>query len=234
VSGSGFGNLTGDALEVIVYKCLDLVYEANPRYAYQGHFRLKEPKFGGRYRKTQPPRSIGHHATTREADFLQFGHDAGPLCIECKNYREWIYPHHEIIKELIIKAHELDAIPVLVARRFHYTTTKNLLAPAGIIAHESYFQYYPADQADLAAKVRDKRSLGFTDVVASEEPHERTAKFFQHSLSGIIEPMAAKWRANKDALLAYALDASNLPQLYTAIGSPAGGKWADDDVQGPD
>jgi hypothetical protein len=74
VSGSGFGNLTGDALELIVYKCLDQVYEADPRYAFQGHFRLTEPKVGGRYRKTQPPKNIGSHSTAKEADFLQFGH----------------------------------------------------------------------------------------------------------------------------------------------------------------
>jgi hypothetical protein len=75
------------------------VYAANPRYPFQGHFRCKEVKVGGRYRKTQPPKNIGSNSTTKEADFLQFGHDAGPLCIECKNYREWTYPHHEFIKE---------------------------------------------------------------------------------------------------------------------------------------
>ena len=37
--------------------------------------------------------------------------------------------------------------------------------------------------------------------------------------------MAAKWNANKNALLSYALDELNLAQLYTEIGSPAGGKW---------
>jgi len=73
---------------------------------------LDEPKQGGRYRKTQPPRNIGSHESMKEPDFIQFGHDPGPLCIECKNYREWTYPHHEFIKELIIKAAYLNAIPV--------------------------------------------------------------------------------------------------------------------------
>ena len=225
VSGHGFGNLTGDALELIVYKCLDQVYAPNPRYPFQGHFRLNEPKVGGRYRKIQPPKNIGSQSTAKEADFLQFGHDAGPLCIECKNYREWTYPHHDFIKELIIKAVELRAIPVLVARRIHYTTIKNFLEPAGIIAHESYFQYYPPDQAELAAKVKDKRSLGFTDVTASEEPHIRTAFFFNDNLPTIVGRMAAKWNENKDALLAYALEEINIAHLYTMIKSPVGGKW---------
>jgi hypothetical protein len=197
VSGSGFGNLTGDALELIVQKCLDQVYAADPRFPYQGYFHLNEPKTPqGRYRKTQPPKSIGPHSTQKEADFLQFGHAAGPLCIECKNYREWIYPHHDMISELIVKAADLGAIPVLIARRLHYTSMTNLLEPAGIIAHETYHQYYPADRAELAEKVKHKRSLGFTDVLPADAPHPRTVKFFTTTLPTIVDRMAARWRAN--------------------------------------
>ncbi len=156
---------------------------------------------------------------------MQFGHDAGPLCIECKNYREWTYPNQQFIKDLIIRSIELNAVPVLIARRIHYTTITNFLLPAGIIAHESYYQYFPADQAELAAKAKDKRLLGFTDVTASEDPHNRTLTFFKTHLPKIADPMAAKWNANKNALLSYALDELNLAQLYTEIGSPAGGKW---------
>jgi hypothetical protein len=79
----------------------------------------------------------------------------------------------------------------------------------------------------LAAKVRDKRSLGFTDVLAQEEPHDRTVRFFQKTLPKIVDPMGETWHRNKDALLEYALGSTNLAQLYTAIGSPAGGKWFD-------
>jgi len=226
VSAGGFGNLTGDALEVIVYKCLDKIAAAKPRYTYQGHFELDKPKDKhGRYRKVQPPKAVAGHSTAKEADFLQFGYEAGPLAIECKNYREWIYPHHGVIKETIVKAYELGCLPVLVARRFHYTTMTNLLRPGGILAHEALFQYYPADQAELAERVRDKTKLGFTDVLASEEPHARTEKFFSSDLPKVAEMMAAAWGANRDALYAYARDQMNLAQLYTEIGSPAGGKW---------
>jgi hypothetical protein len=230
VSGSGFGNLSGDALEVVVFKCLNKIYETNPRFPYQGQFLLNEPKVGGRYRKIQPPKHVGSHSTGKEADFLQFGHNPGPLCIECKNYREWLYPHHQSVKDLIIKAAEMRTIPVLVARRIHYSTITNLLEPAGIIAHQSYFQYYPADQAALAVKAKDKRLLGFTDVLASEEPHARTSTFFETNLPKIVEPMSEKWRKNQDAVVAYALGDMNLAQLYTAIESPAGGKWFESNI----
>jgi len=226
VSTGTFGNLTGDALEVIVYKSLAKVAAAKPRYAYQGHFLLDEPKDKhGRYRKVQPPKSVGALSTAKEADFLQFGHEEGPLCIECKNYREWIYPHHGVIKETVVKAYELGCLPVLVARRIHYTAMTNLLRPAGIMAHEALFQYYLADQVELAERVRDKTKLGFTDVLASEEPHPRTEKFFSHDLLHVVGAMAQAWSRNRDALYAYAKDQMNLAQLYSEIGSPAGGKW---------
>ena len=228
VSGHGFGNLTGDALELIVYKCLQEIYDDDPRYPYQGAFHLDKPKNAqGRYHKTQPPKAIGLFSTQKEADFLQFGHAPGALCIECKNYREWIYPHHEAIRDLIVKASELGAIPVLIARRIHYSAMTNLLAPAGIIAHESYYQYYPADQTELAERVKHKNSLGFTDVAATETPHDRTRKFFSNTLPSIVAPMAQRWKANQTALLEYANDDINQAQLYSAIGSPAGGKWKD-------
>lgn len=165
---------------------------------------------------------------------MQFGYAEGGLCIECKNYREWLYPHHGIIKELIIKASELALIPVLIHRRTHYTTKTNFLEPAGIIAHESYFQYYPSDQAELAARVGHKRSLGFTDVRATEEPHPRTRKFILVTLPKIVPHMAKRWHENQAQLLRYALGQINLSQLYTEIGSPAGGKWHEFEDQPPD
>lgn len=226
ITGGGFGNLTGDALEIIVGKCLEQVYTNDRKYAYLGHFHLNEPKNAhGRYRKTQPPRGVGPHHTSKEADFLQFGHAAGPLCIECKNYRAWLYPNDGIIRDLIIKADDLHAMPLLVYRRLHYTTVTNLLAPAGIIAHESYFQYFPAAQTKLAEEAKHKRSLGFTDILASETPHPRTVKFFTTILPRIVDIMANRWRANRSALVDYAAGEINLAQLYTAIDSPAGGKW---------
>jgi hypothetical protein len=229
ISTGGFGNLTGDALELVVFKTLHQIFEADPAHAYQGAFHLDRPKDShGRYRKTQPPKHIGPRSTVAEADFLQYGHKIGPLCIECKNRREWIYPTDTDIKELILKSHDLGAIPVLVARRLHYTTRTNLLEPAGIIAHETFLQYYPADKAKIAEQVRDKGSLGFTDVTAAEEPHPRTIKFFSSILPKISDRMGNRWKKNEAALLEYARGEINLAQLYNAIGSPGAGNWIDE------
>lgn len=80
---------------------------------------------------------------------------------------------------------------------------------------------------DLAERAKHKRSLGFTDVIATEDPHPRTVKFFNRILPKIVDYMGERWKANRSALVDYAVGDINLAQLYTAIDSPAGGKWED-------
>jgi hypothetical protein len=221
-------NLVGEALELVVFKALKAKAAASPRYSYQGHFDLAAPKDDfGHYKKVKPLKYIHGNVTKKDPDFLQFGHDTGPLCIECKNYREWFYPHWDGIKTLIIRAAELEAVPVLIARRLHYSMIRNFLEPAGIIAHETYNQYYPGSHAALAEQVRDRDKLGFTDVLATEEPEHRVSHFIDTTLPNITDYMGARWRANKDALVAYARDEIVLAQLYNAINSPAAGNWHD-------
>ena len=166
--------------------------------------------------------------TSNPIDFILHGFEQGSLCIECKNLREWVYPHHGIIKELIQKALDLNATPLLVARRIHYTAIRNLLEPAGIIAHETYYQYYPKTEAELADHVRHKRALGYSDVRATEDLTTRTSKFWLDVLPRIADRMALRFCQNKEALSEYVNDEIHLAQLYNAIDSPAAGNWRDE------
>ena len=75
--------------------------------------------------------------------------------------------------------------------------------------------------------MKARRSLGFFDVRATLEPDKRTRKFFLTDLPKIVDIAASRFRSNREALSQYAHDEINLAQLYTAIGSPAGGKWVD-------
>jgi len=221
-------NVIGDALEIATFQALTQTRAAMPRYHFDGHFYLDQPKNEhGRFLQRKATTEINGRSTSKQPDFLQHGHNSGTVCIECKNYREWLYPRQRYIKHHIRRCYELDTIPVFVVRRIHYTTRTNFFAPAGIIAHETYYQYMPSDCADIADQARHKRSLGFTDLLASEEPHARTVKFFSVDLPKIVEPMAVLWKANKETLFQYATEQINLAQLYTAISSPAGGKWTE-------
>ena len=137
-------------LEVIVYKALKNINEEHPRHTFDGAIDLEGPKHpDGRYKKTDPPLILSGNRTTKPVDFVLHGFEHGSLLIECKNLREWVYPHHGLIKELIQKALDLNATPLLVARRIHYSAIRNLLEPAGIIAHETYNQFYPSTEVEF-------------------------------------------------------------------------------------
>jgi hypothetical protein len=221
VSGHGFGNLVGDALELAVYKCLLATHETNPQLTFLGQFALDAPKIGMRYKKTHPPKTLSGHATIKEFDFIQLGHVCGAIGIECKNYREWLYPHDSIIRDLILKSSSLHVLPLLIARRIQFSAKTNFLRPAGILFHESLFQYYPADQIELAERARDKRLLGFSDIDSSEQPRPFTLRFFRDALPKIVEPATTLWTTNREALVAYAREEISRQELYRAIGSPA-------------
>ena len=213
VSTGNFPNLIGDALEVIVYKALLSLNQAHPRYAFHGVFDVNASKDRhGRYSKTEPPQIVSGHRTHKVPDFILYGFDSGPICIECKNLREWFYPGERRIKDLIKMALDLHVTPLFVARRIHYTTIRNFLEPAGIIAHETYYQYYPTAHQALADRVKHKRSLGFSDIRATEDPHPRTIKFFQHDLMKVADKMAERFRNNETALSDYVGNEINLAQ----------------------
>lgn len=228
VATGQFPNLVGDALEVITYKCLMELHRSAPRHDFLGSMDLVSSKNKhGRYIKVEPPNSISGNKCLKVPDFFLGGFSFGNICIECKNLREWIYPRNGLIRDLIRKGVETDTIPLLIARRLHYTTITNLFVPAGIMSHESYYQYYPSDNGELASAVSEKRSLGFSDVRATEQPDKRTQNFFLGNLPKFADNMAVRFRANKSALIDFADGNINLAQLYNAIGSPAAGKWVD-------
>ena len=58
----------------------------------------------------------------KRLDFLVHDLAAGYAGIEVKNLREWLYPDRVEIHELLLKCCALDVVPVLIARRIHYST----------------------------------------------------------------------------------------------------------------
>lgn len=221
-------NVIGDALEIATFQALKAAKDAKPRHHFEGYYYLDKPKNQyGRFQQKKAPTELNGRTTNLQPDFLQHGHDAGTLCIECKNYREWLYPQKDYIKHHILRCDQLNAIPVIIARRIHYSTISNFFLPAGIIAHEALYQYFPSDQHQLAMAAKHKKSLGFTDIRATEDADPRTIKFFTVDLPRIVTPMTENWHRNREYLVAYAKGDLNLAQLYTKIGSRAGGKWID-------
>jgi hypothetical protein len=157
------------------------------------------------YSKEEPQRHIGIRSLPGKTnlDFLLRTRDAGPLGIECKNVRHWMYPHVEELSETIAKCIALDAVPVFIARRIHYSTFA-LLSKCGFIFHQTYNQFFPSAYAELAAKARDKNTLGYHDIRTGNATDVRLHKFVTVNLLTVAADARAKFDAHKDLLEMYA------------------------------
>lgn len=212
VSDNAFTQRIGQALEIAVLKTM-----AESNYRYFGDFRdLHEHDDATLYSKQEPPTNLGRRKTSAPVDFL-LAFETETLAIEVKNVRPWLYPDSEELKGLLKKAVELDAIPVLVARRIPYVTFAEILRPCGVIAHQVYNQRYPASGANLAAQAAHKDNLGYHDVRASNEPDDRLRTFFHTNLPRLVADARSNFDANKDLLLALADGELNYATFHTQL-----------------
>jgi hypothetical protein len=170
----------------------------------------------------QPPISLSGTTLSGPPDFVIFHPAAGgePALLECKNLRQWLYPSSPEIKELVAKALTCDMTPILVARRLPFITKVALCEPAGIIAHETYYQLYPETDAgrNLAAQVTRTRGLGYADVRAIENPLPRTVKFFEQHLPVLLPSAAANFQKNRGLLKQWVDGQITWPTLRLGLG----------------
>jgi hypothetical protein len=203
----------GDALEATICAALQ-----NVGAAFRG--RVREIPDERRFEKTPPPQTLLGHTTTRLPDFIVFDDNAGPINIECKNTREWIYLESEELKQVIITAYELHTTPLFASRKIHYTASTNLMEPAGILIHESYNQYYPTYLQAVAEQARHVDNLGYSDILIGTTPTPRTQKFFSTLLPRPAQEAQRKFERHRDALYEFAKEQLPRDELYRAIGSP--------------
>lgn len=133
-----------------------------------------------------------------------------------KNIREWLYPDREEIRELLFKCCSLDVVPVLVARRIHYSTF-SVLNYCGVILHQTYNQLYPYSAKVLADQVKDKNMLGYHDVRVGNEPDVRLVRFIHKNLPQVLPPARKKFDVFKDLLWAYANGEHPYSRIYDCI-----------------
>lgn len=174
----------GQALEIAVFRAL----RGQESLQFFGNFPdLSEHDDGQLYRKEEPPSSVSGAQIRggRKLDFLALDTKAGPVGIEVKNIREWLYPDREELRELIGKCCDIGAVPVLVARRIPYVTF-SVLGGCGLIFHQTYNQLYPNADKELALRARDKKLLGYHDIRLGNEPDARLVRFVQENLPGVV------------------------------------------------
>jgi hypothetical protein len=192
----------GQTLEIAVYRAL-LTQSTLP---FLGAFlNLNEHDDATLYKKEEPPSSLSGRTIPdgKKLDFLVSHSSAGYAGIEVKNIREWFYPDREEVRELLFKCCALDVVPVLIARRIHYSSF-TVLNPCGVIIHQTYNQLYPAVDADLAAQVRDKTLMGYHDVRLGNVPDARLLHFIQTNLPALLPQARTQFDEFKDLLCAYA------------------------------
>jgi hypothetical protein len=217
----------GQALEIATYRALCQI----PKADFYGRFvDLDAHDDSKMYSKEEPPRHIGIRSLPGKTtlDFLFLTPDAGPLGVECKNVRHWMYPHVEEISETLSKCLALDAVPVFIARRIPYATFA-VFSKCGFIFHQTYNQLFPASSAELAAKAKDKTLLGYHDIRLGNIPDARLIKFVTVNLPSIAAAARAKFDAHKDLLEPYA----NNEMRYDEFATRLLRRWRGQDEDGP-
>lgn len=186
----------GQTLEIAVFKAL----VSSDHFETLGSYTdLDDHDDSSLYVKEEPPSSIGRRRSPGKLDFIVIGANREMAGLEVKNIREWIYPNRKEIMYMLDKCTALNIIPVLIARRIPYVTFK-LLNACGAIVHQTYNQFFPETEAELAAKVRDKNLLGYHDVRTGNEPDERLNKFIKVNLPKLIESRRPVFDEYKDLL----------------------------------
>lgn len=193
-----FTDRMGDTAEIAVMKAMQ-----RTRRNFFGHFTdLEKHDDSKRYIKHDPDFFCGIPIEGGKLDYILVHPDADGMGIEIKNTREWVYPDKDIVTQLLRKCVQIDVVPVLIARRIHYTTFAILNACGGII-HQVYNQLYPSADAALAGQVRNKLLLGYADVRIGNEPDARLINFFQKSLPAVAEESREKFNEHRDLIESY-------------------------------
>ena len=197
-----FVDLIGQVLEIAIFRAL----KGQKNLAFFGDFPdLDTHDDSTPYSKQEPPTSLSGRRTpgNRKLDFLVSHPQGGYAGIEAKNIREWIYPAREEVQEMLLNCCSLDVVPVLIARRIHYSTF-SVLNPCGVILHQTFNQLYPETEQELAEQVKDKRLLGYHDIRLGNTPDQRLIKFIHQDLPKVLPEARQRFDAFQDLLFRYA------------------------------
>ena len=191
----------GQCLEITVYKALCEQGEMQFFGAFKG---LADHDDSTLYAKEEPPRSVSgkHLSGDQSLDFLVMSQTAGLGGIEVKNVREWFYPERDQIRDLLTKALAIDCVPILIARRIHFTTFK-VLNPCGVILHQTYNQRWAEADRELAERAREKLLLGYHDIRVGSAPDPRLLRFIGTNLPKAMPGARQRFDQHKDLLEEY-------------------------------
>jgi hypothetical protein len=201
LSNKNVAKRLGDSLEIAFF----LAAKDCPDYDLLGGFDLSQRKGNAHlYEKDEPGASIrgkrisGH----RKLDFI-LRYPDGYAGVEIKNIREWIYPDRPEVKEMLQKCLELDAIPILLARRIHISTFF-VLNKCGVILWQNFNQLYADIDEEIAIQAKHKDKLGYHDIRIGHQPDRKMIQFANVGLPTALPAARQKFEEYKDLLTKYA------------------------------
>ena len=194
----------GQVLEIAIFRALRELHADNRGVQFFGAFRdLEAHDDSTQYRKLEPENISGHQvAAGGFVDFVITTPDGVRGAIEAKNIRQWVYLDRPEIKELLRKSLDLNAVPILIARRIPFATI-HVLGPCGVLFHQMYNQLYPSVDDALAALARDKRLLGYHDIRVGNQPDARLKRFIEEYLGSLLPEALARFEQFRDLLEGY-------------------------------
>ena len=196
----------GQALEIAIFRALQDLHADAPGVQFIGGFSdLDEHDDSTLYSKIEPQMVSGRRARHGMVDFVVTSPSGILAAIEAKNVRQWIYPDRSEVKDLLRKSLDLDAVPVLIARRIPFVTV-HVLNPCGVLFHETYNQLYASADAELAEKAANKRLLGYHDIQVGNRPDARLSRFISQRLVALLPAARARLGRFRDLLEGYAND----------------------------
>ena len=195
--------LIGNTFEIAVFQAL-LSECPHHDIEFLGGFPDLDPFDQTTWKKIEPTIVSGQALSRgRNLDFILLHHEAGRAGIEVKNTREWIYPYKKEVCDFIGKCCELDAVPVMICRRYAYVTY-SVLYPCGVLLHENYNQLLPESMRVVGEKAKDKELLGYHDIKFGVEPDQRLLKFIGKDLPGLLPQARERFDQYKDLLWEFA------------------------------
>jgi len=197
-----FSKRMGQTLEVAIYRAL-LSQDTLPDFL-GSYLDLDDHNDAALYKKEEPPKQLGRRniGGDRRLDFMVRHPEAGWAGVEAKNIREWMYPSRKEIFDLLSKCVALDIVPILIARRIHFSTFV-VLNTCGVIIHQTYNQLYPEADEVLATQARHKHNLGFHDIRARGTPDARLTQFISVHLPAVLPEHRNKFDNYKDLIERY-------------------------------
>ena len=200
--------LLGQTFEIAVYRALSLANKQD--FAFFGGFpdldtpKSKElQKSNKMLPKIEPPQMVSGKSISGLLDFLLMHPTAGMVGIEVKNTREWLYPDNDLMYDFLRKCCELDAVPVMICRRYAYVTY-SVLNRCGVLLYQNYNQLMPESLRTLAEKARHKDLIGYHDVRVGDQPNQRLQDFIVNKLPELIPDARARFSEYRDLLDAFA------------------------------